>query len=630
MAVVVLAEDRKHGRQVAIKILDTDAGSRAAERFQREIRLLARLQHPNILPVFDSGIADGRLWYAMPFVEGESLRAKLEREHTLDVGVTVSMLETLAEALEYAHESGVIHRDIKPENILLSHSIPLIADFGIAAALDATPGSKLTEAGMAMGTPEYMSPEQATGDPIVDGRSDIYSLGCVGFEMLSGRPPFQGASMQAVIARMLSSSAPSIRERRPEVSPALESVIARAIAREPDDRWQTGSDFSAALSSAGTESNAGESRLSFSRLSMRSKLAVGGALTTLIAVSIVSLANANRVNGRSARVPPARRDSAAVSAYQRGTVRVSQRTQRTLIEGMGLIDQAIRLDSTFALAWAARANAFNWARQWEFQVPGVARDSLLVRALEASQRALDLDSLDATIWLTSAAVLASVDPTRRELPLRAIRRAIELDSTSARAWIQLGNNYQDAGDMDRAVTSLRRGMILGRRAVGTPSYANHFYWRRQYDSAAVWSDTAIKYGPTQPYAWEMAGAAAIMQRRYDEAESYYEAAVRLDQGPTRVRGLEGLAEIAAIRGDTTKARALIAKAETLTDSIAPSDHAVISLGSAYAAIGNNERALQWLERYQPRGNLHFQLHLKRDPQLDPIRKEPRFSAILTR
>ena len=186
---------------------------------------------------------------------------------------------------------------------------------------------------------------------------------------------------------------------------------------------------------------------------------------------------------------------------------------------------------------------------------------------------------------------------------------------SARAWIQLGLNYQDAGDMDRAVTSLRRGMILGRRAVGTPSYANHFYWRRQYDSAAVWSDTAIKYGPTQPYAWEMAGAAAIMQRRYDEAESYYEAAVRLDQGPTRVRGLEGLAEIAAIRGDTTKARALIAKAETLTDSIAPSDHAVISLGSAYAAIGNNERALQWLERYQPRGNLHFQLHLKRDPGL---------------
>ena len=181
--------------------------------------------------------------------------------------------------------------------------------------------------------------------------------------------------------------------------------------------------------------------------------------------------------------------------------------------------------------------------------------------------------------------------------------------------------------MYSSLLSLRRGLLLGKRAVGTPLYANHFYWRRRYDSAAVWSDSAIKYSPRLPYAWEMAGATAIMRGKLDDAETYYEAAVRLDQGPTRVRGLEGLAEIAAIRGDTTKALSIIRRAENLTTRSAPSDHAAISLGSAYAAIGMPERALQWLEAYHPRRDLHFQLHLDRDPQLDPLRKYPRFAAI---
>ena len=184
--------------------------------------------------------------------------------------------------------------------------------------------------------------------------------------------------------------------------------------------------------------------------------------------------------------------------------------------------------------------------------------------------------------------------------------------------------------MDSALVLMRRAMLLGKRAVGTPSYANHFYWRRQYDSAAVWSDSSIKYSSRSPYAWEMAGATAIMLKRYNDAERYYEAALRLDQGPTRVRGLEGLAEIAAIRGDTAKALNLIAQAEKLTDGSDPSDHAVIALGSAYAALGMRDKALQWLEKYHPKGNLHFQLHLQRDPQLDPLRSDDRFKALIAR
>jgi serine/threonine-protein kinase len=404
MATVFLAEDRKHDRQVAIKILAADAATgSAAERFQREIRLLARLQHPNILPVFDSGLADGHLWYAMPFVQGESLRARMERERTLGIGFTVSTLMILADALNYAHDSGVIHRDIKPENILLSHSIPLIADFGIASALD-TSGTRLTQAGMAIGTPAYMSPEQASADPSVDGRTDIYSLGCVGFEMLAGRSPFEGGSVHAVIARMLSKTTPSIREVRPEVSPALEAAITRAIAMEPADRWQTGADFSRALAAAQTQSGSGMKGPVFgSRISMRSKIGGIGVLTAAAAGAILLSAKSMRTTESHTAVPATRHDS-AVSAYRRGTARVSQRTQRTLVEGLALINEAIRLDSGYAAAWAARANAFLWARQWEFQVPGVSRDSLLAVALEASERALDLDSLDANAWLVSANV----------------------------------------------------------------------------------------------------------------------------------------------------------------------------------------------------------------------------------
>ena len=628
MATVFLAHDRKHDRQVALKILQTDSATRsAAERFQREIRVLARLQHPNLLPVFDSGVADGRLWYAMPFVEGESLRAKLEREGKLDIATAVSMLVALADALTYAHASGVIHRDIKPENILLSHSIPMLADFGIAAALDAGPGGKLTEAGMAIGTPEYMSPEQATGEATVDRRTDIYSLGCVGFEMLTGKPPFEGANARAVVARMLSSPAPSIRSVRAEISPALESVIARAIAREPEERWQTGSEFSEALSRV-RNGNVAVTRSPLS--GPRRRIAAFAGLAAVIVATIALFSRPATTNESAPSAALASHDTAAVSAYRRGNARVAQRTQRTLIEGLALIDEAIRLDSGLAPAWAARAHAFNWARTWQFNVPGVPRDSLLVRALEASERALDLDSTDASIWLTSATILGAIDPTRKDLQLRAIRRAIALDSSNARAWMQLGINQQDLGQMDSALASMRRAMRLGERAVGTPAYANHFYWRRQYDSAAVWSDSAIKYSPRLPYAWEMAGATAIMRQRYDDAESYYEAAIRLDQGPTRVRGLEGLAELAAIRGDTAKALNLIAQAEAITDSSSLSDHAAISLASAHASVGNTQKALKWLESYTPRKNLHFQLHLQRDPMLDPLRREPRFRGLLPR
>ena len=248
MAVVYLATDLKHGRQVALKVLRPElTPALGAERFEREIAIAARLQHPLILGLHDSGSAAGMLYYAMPYVVGETLRARLRREVQLDVGEAVRIAGQVAEALAHAHAAGVIHRDIKPENILLSDGHALVADFGIARALDAAGGAALTETGLSLGTPCYMSPEQGMGGRALDGRSDLYALGCVLYEMLVGEPPFTGPTTQTILARHAVDPVPSLRTVRPTVSAALEAVIARALAKVPADRFASVSEFRAAL-----------------------------------------------------------------------------------------------------------------------------------------------------------------------------------------------------------------------------------------------------------------------------------------------------------------------------------------------------------------------------------------------
>jgi TolB-like protein/tRNA A-37 threonylcarbamoyl transferase component Bud32 len=238
MATVFLAKDLRHGRKVAIKTLRAElAASIGAERFLREIRLAANLQHPNVLALYDSGDADGILYYVMPFIEGESLRDRLNREQQLPLHDAVRITREAAEGLAYAHEHGVIHRDIKPENILLQTGHALVADFGIARAADAA-GEKLTQTGMAVGTPHYMSPEQSLGADHADGRSDIYSLGCVLYEMLAGQPPFDGPNSRAILARHAMEQVPSIRIVRQSVPEELEDAVLQALEKTPADRFQ--------------------------------------------------------------------------------------------------------------------------------------------------------------------------------------------------------------------------------------------------------------------------------------------------------------------------------------------------------------------------------------------------------
>jgi TolB-like protein/tRNA A-37 threonylcarbamoyl transferase component Bud32/Flp pilus assembly protein TadD len=247
MATVYLAQDLKHDRRVALKLLHPElATTLGPERFLREIHLTARLDHPHILPVFDSGAAGGLLWYTMPYVEGESLRDRLQREGQLPVEDAVRLAREVADALDCAHQQGVVHRDIKPENILLARGHARVADFGVARAVEAAGAGQLTETGLAVGTPAYMSPEQASGSP-VDARSDLYALGCVLYEMLAGEPPFTGPTPQAVIARRFTEVARPLHTLRETVPPPVEEAVAKALAKIPADRFQTAADFVRAL-----------------------------------------------------------------------------------------------------------------------------------------------------------------------------------------------------------------------------------------------------------------------------------------------------------------------------------------------------------------------------------------------
>ena len=254
MATVYLAEDLRHRRRVAIKVVHPELSAViGSERFLKEIELTANLQHPNILPLFDSGSANGQLFYVMPFVEGESLRDRIRREKQLPIEDSLSISKEVASALDYAHRHGVIHRDIKPENILLHDGRAVVADFGIALAMQQANGGRMTQTGMSLGTPSYMSPEQAMGDREIGPRSDVYALGAVTYEMLTGEAPFTGPTAQSIVAKVMTEEPASIILRRKTVPSTVEQAVLTALQKLPADRWGSAKEFSDALDGKGVQ-----------------------------------------------------------------------------------------------------------------------------------------------------------------------------------------------------------------------------------------------------------------------------------------------------------------------------------------------------------------------------------------
>ena len=290
MATVYLAKDLKHDRMVAVKVLKPElAAVLGAERFVVEIKTTAALQHPHILPLFDSGTADGFLYYVMPYIEGETLRGKLNRETQFSVDEAVRITAQVADALDYAHRHGVIHRDIKPENILLHDGRPMVADFGIALAVSAAAGGRMTETGLSLGTPHYMSPEQATAEIEITGRSDIYSLASVMYEMLAGQPPHLGGSAQQIIMRIVTDTARPVTELRKSVSPHVAAALAKALEKLPADRFSTAKEFAEALgnqsftAALGTSAGPAVARLSWQGRAMLAGALALGAIVASIA-----------------------------------------------------------------------------------------------------------------------------------------------------------------------------------------------------------------------------------------------------------------------------------------------------------------------------------------------------------
>ena len=356
MARVFLARDLRHDRRVAIKVLREElAAAVGAERFLEEIRVTASLQHPHILPLFDSGSAGcppeaggGLLWYVMPFVEGETLRARLLREGRLPVDIAVQFAREMADALEHAHHHGVVHRDVKPENVLLQGGHAVVADFGIALALEHAGGDRLTRTGIMIGTPQYMAPEQATGERAIDARADVYALGAVLHEMLAGESPFAAASQAAVLWRVRNEPPTALAMHRIDVAAFLDAAVRRALSKRPEDRFASAADFAAALMPAGSGTEAlGVAPLSepvgppgarSRRRMVSARGAVYAALATLV-VGVVSgwlLARAPFSNWATTAAPDVRPAIAAGSDWKAGAdaqlivVDRAGRVQRTI------------------------------------------------------------------------------------------------------------------------------------------------------------------------------------------------------------------------------------------------------------------------------------------------------------
>ena len=626
MGTVWLARDLRHDRRVAIKLLHADfAGAIGVDRFLREIRLTAGLQHPNIVPVFDSGSVSGGdgpalPWFAMPYLEGTSLRERLKREGQLPIDEAVRVTAGIADALRHAHSQRIVHRDIKPENVLLVGGHVYVVDFGIAKALMELGGDRLTSAGLAIGTPAYMSPEQASAGP-VDARSDQYSLATVLYEMLAGEPPFSGATASATIARRFAESPRPIRPVRAAVPMKMERAILRALERVPADRFEDVGAFADAL-----RAGASDARVN---IPLSGRLAFRVLAAALVAVAI-GAGWWLFLRPESGDATVTARDPALIALYARGNRAYDRRTPAGAAEAIASFNQAITRDSTYTEAWTGLAKTYVRAYQRGFVTAGIPRDSMLMRAVVAAERAVATNSGSADAWHTQALVSAEVDPTDRTSVLRSVRRALELDSTNAEAWHTLAISLAETGDLVGAVDAWRRSVALDSTySQGLAFLALGHYWRRQFDSAAFWADSVVALDPTYILGRMTLGQVAHARGDFARAIAAFDASRRLTTGADVVISFAGMALAESSAGRRARARTFLQQAETLAAGFAPvPHHTAIRLSQAHAALGQVDKALEWVVRYEPRADLHFQLHLRCDTSFEPLRSDPRFQALL--
>ena len=754
MATVYLAHDIKHDRDVAIKVFRPDlAAALGAERFLTEVRIAARLDHPHILTLIDSGDVDGTLFYVMPLVRGESLRARLSRDKQLPITDAIEITRQLASALDYAHRQGVVHRDIKPENILLQEGEAILADFGIALALSVAQDDRITATGVSLGTPSYMSPEQTAGDRNVDARSDIYSLGAVCYEMLAGEPPVTGATAQALIAKLMTQRPTSLRVIRASVSPAIDGAVMRALAKAPADRFPTARAFGDALRApAGASSGAplaarrvlgaglllavvaaayllvraapwrskssaidpalpavfrsiavmpldnysADSAQAYFAEGMTDELTtdlatisslrvisrgstmqyagrnrppaaeiakalnvdviVEGSVTRVgdkvritaqlidaradkhlwaksferqssdvlalqadLASAIASAINVRITTGEQNRLAAAPTvDPAAHDAYLKGRYFFARPSDANLKKAIAQFDQAVKLSPGFAPAWSGLSDAYLWAAFNEGFITALEAGP---KAKEAAQRAVQLDSTAAEGHASLATYLAwfAHDWPRSE---REFRRAIALNPNYAFAHDQFGLMLGFLGRFDESIAEGNRAMALDPLSPSILIDALVPYlFQHNAPAATALSQRTADLDPTFYFPTMEQGWLNLQVGKYKEAVPLLEKARTMD-APSFATGY--LAYAYGKAGDQPRAMATLSdlKKMSRTGQGSPFDLALFYLGQ-----GDAVHALEALEKAFA-ADAQSLVWLKEDAIYDPLRKEPRFIALM--
>ena len=720
MATVYLAEDLRHKRKVALKVLKPElAESLGRQRFLREIRLAAGLNHPHILPLYDSGEADGFLFFVMPVMEGQTLRDRLRQEGQLSVESAVRIGSQVADALDYAHRRDVVHRDIKPENILLHEGHAVVADFGIGKAIvaAAAEATTFTQVGVTVGTPAYMSPEQAAGDDL-DGRSDLFSLGCMLYEMLTGEVAFKGATAQAVIASRFVHTPPEVTASRPAVPASVSQVVARLLSREAVDRFASGAQVIVALEKATTAPatparvahEASIAVLPFSSLSRDAddeffadgvteeilnalaqipKLRVAGrssafsfkgksedlrsigaklnvetilegtirragsrlrvtaqlskasdgyqlwserydrvaedvfAVQDEIAGAIAGRLRLTLAEGQAGRAAkPPTQHLGAYELYLKGRALLYQRG-RSIPKALACFEEAVALDPDYAQAWAGMADGYSTSGYSGF-MPAAA---VMPKALEAARRALQLDPdlAEAHNALACATLIWDRD---YELAEREFKRAIELNPnyTQARAWYGLFYLHWTCG-------RVREGHDVVLAATQNDPLSGYGYVILAFtETVAGLHDEAVAHGrrgvelDPNSYLGQWALQESLHHAgQYEEAVATAERALAISG--RHVWSLCGLASIYGAWGKQEQARRVFAEAEEreTREHMQP-----CMMAYAAAAAGEPEKAIAYADRAERERDPLFVLLARLWPEYAPLRKDPRFNAIVDR